>query len=821
MAQHVHSEPPLFTPRYNAGAIVAGNMLYVVAGTLSVSPSLSSDDTSTSDDTLAIPLNAPFTMKTVPWKKLSSGYMVPEANALAATLDQKHLVLAGVSNQVGQLVVVYEIDTDSWSYLPPTAVSKAFPATDRSAVGLALDASTGQMVLLGGLEFSPSSNSTAAPSAAAPALGVFSVSTELDILDTRSDWSTWTWSAVINNPTVPTSPTFSASMPLSLVQPILVYLPTVKATLIMGGCNGINPSGGNVTFCREFDHGYLINSMVTAGTTSPAMVPISPVTLTGAPLTPQTRISPCVVLLPSGKIFMYGGASMTGSLSDAWLLDPQTWIWTTVQVTNMPIPGRAGAACQMGAKDQLILIGGFDGGLTGPRQFSDPQLAVINTTSWTWTQIFTPDSMVSTNTSGQLSSGVIDGIVAGCLFLFAVALFFLVRWYLARRYRREAPPFKDSKAAKSQGSKFYQFSWWAPLPQINDTKGSPSEEHRMLTMENIGHGTRASSSTDVSFPPPPPVIASRPAIMSSPHGTPPYPIPPKSKDKSPFLIIPYAPPDSPAATFSTLATLTTTDSTLQSGYHGTISTNASGSAGSSSGRGAGSTLFSHAQHQQRIPHPSQALGTGQLGGSSTSFSSSSSSSSSVAQFSKGDRLPQDLADIQLGFYNRTLQHNKHYDMRRQNEIREHPELDRSGTVYSLLRRVEAEDADADNNRKGKHLQRQREQQPSRQRVNLYNTRADLNNPDSTATLQGTQEPSTSTMAATATATAATDPLSSSISTRSLTFPSNTLKEIEVGEEPIQGEWNGVEDGTLLMSSHLETTSLTVASPPAPPADGSP
>ena len=447
---------------------------------------------------------------------------------------------------------------------------------------------------------------------------------------------------------------------------------------------------------------------------------------------------------------------------------------------------------------------GFDGGLTGPRQFSDPQLAVINTTSWTWTQTFTPDSEASTHSSGQLSPGAIYGIVVGCFFLFSVGFFFFIRWYLARRYRREGPPLKGSKTEKARESKFYQLFWWPSHSQSSDPLTTPSEEDRMLTMENIGHGTRTSSSTDVSFPPL--VIASRPATMSASHGTTPYPAPPKSRDKSSFLIIPYAPPDSPAATLSTSATLTTTDWTLHSGYHSSASTNTSASASSNSSRGAGSTLYSLSPQHQRPHYSNHTLGTGQQ---------DENSSPSFAQFSKGDRLPQDVADIQQGFYNKTLQHSKYYDIRRQNEIREHPELDRSGTMYSLLQRTDAEEADNNKNRKGNNLQRQGKQQLSRQKVDLYDTRRDLNNLDSMTTFEGAPEPSSSTITATTTAV----PLSTSISARSSTFPSKPLREIEVGEESIQGEWNGVEDGTLLMSSHLETSALSLPPHPAPFADG--
>ncbi|KAG0048675.1 hypothetical protein BGZ83_006414 [Gryganskiella cystojenkinii] len=767
-----------------------------------------------------------------PWKKLSSGYAVPEANAVATTLDQKYLVLAGISNQVGQLAVVYEIATDNWSYLPPAAVSMAFPSTGRSEVGIALDSNTGQMILLGGLDFTRSTNSTTS-TPAAPAVGSYSVSTELDILDTRSVLNTWSWSAVINTPIVP-SPSGSISTSpqwgMSVVQPILIFLPELKATLIMGGCSGINITSGDVTSCQEFDRGYLINSMITHGTTSPAMVPITSVSLTGPigeSLTPSARISPCVVLLPSGQVFMYGGASMTGSLNDAWLLTPGNWSWTSIQITNMPIPGRAGAACQMATKDQMILVGGFDGGLTGPRQFSDPQLAVINTTSWTWTMQFTPDSTASapgTSSSRGLSSEATYGIVAGvCVLLLAVATFFVMRWYLPRRYRREGPPpSKNAKDGKS-GGKFYNLSWWSGHSLSRDPLVRTSEEDKMLSMDHVGHTTGTSSSEDASPHLLPPPLAPRPPRSLS---STPYPLPPRLRmDKSPFLIIPYAPPASPSVSESTSVGTTAMSGADTNATFNTFNTSTSGSSSNSSGTnlnintnsgtGSGTTLFSPLQHNHRYhqsPHfPIHQLDLKQQEQQRQQMSQQQDHSST--RFSRGDRLPQDLADVQQGFYNKTQQHNKYYEMRRQNEIRQHPELDRSGTIYSMLERVDADNELAEANQR--YLQQQYYgSSPYNQgyysssglgSASFYPVATSSSVSDTPLSQHGdpTTGPST-TMA-----TTPRIPLSTSASQRSFSYP---LREIEVGEESITGNWNGIDDGTLLMSSHLETAVVALSRP---------
>jgi hypothetical protein len=196
-----------------------------------------------------------------------------------------------------------------------------------------MDKSTGQMVLYGGMmEVQTPTNKT------------YSLVGEIDILDTRPAFDKWSWSAAIESNRPP---------PPGVTQPIMLYLPALQQTLIMGGCDGLNATDGSVTRCASFSSGYLVNSMVTAS--KEPSVPIKEVSM-GGPI-PSPRLSPCTVVLSNGDVFMYGGMSLTGALNDAWVLSTKSWIWASRTIKNMPVSGRAGATCQSVA-DQIILVGG-------------------------------------------------------------------------------------------------------------------------------------------------------------------------------------------------------------------------------------------------------------------------------------------------------------------------------------------------------------------------------------------------------------------------------------------------------------------------------
>ncbi|KAG0374648.1 hypothetical protein BGX24_010125 [Mortierella sp. AD032] len=121
----------------------------------------------------------------------------------------------------------YDILADSW------VPYRSGPAPPRSAVGAALDLQTGTIVVQGGFI-----RNFAIP-----------LSAEIDILSTGGSVSQWTWTK--GTPTIAIK---------SIFQPIVVYLPTRKASLIIGGTDFIN---NTISGFQQFNQGYLVTTTTT------------------------------------------------------------------------------------------------------------------------------------------------------------------------------------------------------------------------------------------------------------------------------------------------------------------------------------------------------------------------------------------------------------------------------------------------------------------------------------------------------------------------------------------------------------------------------
>ncbi|CAO3570355.1 unnamed protein product [Mortierella alpina] len=691
--------PPVYIPRHSAGSSIANNILYIVSGTISVTPPF--DGTA---ETLAVSLDSPFTTDSVPWKRLQAGYFVQDARVTTA-VGQKHLILAGVGDQVGQLVVVYDIVANSWSYLPAAAAASAQPQTPRTSIGAVLDPNTGQVVLYGGLLTTGGTNGSAGGGAR-----TFSISLEYDFLDTRpSLLDKWSWSATVQS-------TGQLQQPTGLVQPIVLYLPTKRVTLIMGGCNGVNPADGNVTQCVAFSTGYLVSSMVMTGSNGSGTVPsipVSTVDLTGR-MIPPARLSPCATVLSNGDVFMYGGAAANGSLGDAWVLRTKDWTWDRMSIANMPFPGRAGGTCQQLTEDQLIVVGGFDGGLTGPRQFSSPQVAVINTTSWAWTSNFVPATTVATDNASVLSPGVIIGIVGGCCVILGIMFAVLGRmlWRRHQDQKRHYHPtseepanevFKSVQASRSNEplmnteDRFYNGSDSGSTAMLHFATDDPGGRH-----DSRGIDTRNDSTARINLQ--------------------------HKSSKEPFLVIPYPPRDTSTSDSTSTGSLTTL--TMKPTMYQSTPYQSETLAGRSV------PLWTTDLSSDRDKHGRRALGK------SLPLEASAGSSELLI----GERLPQKEADIQHSHYVRTLQHHKQYEMRRKQEQQQNPYLNRSGTQHTTMGDFE--------------------------RTNPFEQGADEAFDLTTSVIE--------------------------------------LREVDVGEEPMSISYegmDGVEDGTILLSSHLDTSKL--------------
>ncbi|KAF9114551.1 hypothetical protein BGX27_010526 [Mortierella sp. AM989] len=381
-------QPNVFTPRHSAGSAIVNRILYVVAGSSSIT------SIQPIADLISLPLDSPFSTDTAPWKSLRSGYKVGDARA-AANDDETKLVMVGMGDNDSPLASVYDIKHDEWDHIPQTA--GVFTQTPRISAGVALDSLNGIVVVFGGFSY-----------------GV--VSGEMDLLDSRKhDYSEWTWSiASAQNQFIP------------LYQPIVVYSPKIRATLIMGGCTTYNPYSGPSN-PQPFNVAYVVSNILEAtgaisvNTAKTTLKGYDPSNSAGGATIPSVRLSPCFAVLDNGDVFMYSGSMFNIGLNDAWVLHVSNFTWSPVTIKNAPQQGRAGATCQLVTPNQLIVVGGYTGPITVPSGFAEPQVGIIKTDDWTWTSNFIADT--TNNNNGLPQSAVLGLGVGGGLLLSAIMFF--------------------------------------------------------------------------------------------------------------------------------------------------------------------------------------------------------------------------------------------------------------------------------------------------------------------------------------------------------------------------------------------------------------
>ncbi|KAF9965353.1 hypothetical protein BGZ70_004995 [Mortierella alpina] len=385
---------------HSAGSTVIGKTLYVVSGT---GTGRLPQSYVAITDVLSLALDQPFSTDSAPWVSLKPGPAVADAR-IVPSADPNRLILGGMGEAGTPLIRVYDIQADTWSPLPPQPISGNV-ASPRTSVGIALDSGTGAVIVFGGL----------VPNTA--------FSRELDVLDTRPTFSDWAWTLV--------APASSFIQLAPLYQPIVLYVPQLQSTLLMGGCDTYS-ARTVVVSCQTFDSAFQIKTTVTSENmaTSP---PVKFKLTSRKNILPVPRSSSCYVVLANGDVFMYGGLADATTLSDAWVLSIQSWEWTPITINNAPPAGRAGATCQLIAHNQVIVLGGYSGANAASKVFSQPQIGVIDTDSWSWGQDYTPSTA-----SGGLSLGVIIGIVAGSCLMLGVVLFIVGSHLWTKRKARSA-----------------------------------------------------------------------------------------------------------------------------------------------------------------------------------------------------------------------------------------------------------------------------------------------------------------------------------------------------------------------------------------------
>ncbi|KAF9913640.1 hypothetical protein BX616_009793 [Lobosporangium transversale] len=584
----------MFTPRYSSGSVVVNKKLYVISGT-----TLELEAKST-DEILLLPLDKPFLINSVLWQRLGSGGVFANDARVAASADGSYIVMVGMgepnlidsSTGPSPMARVYDIQANSWQYFSQLLFNVNSPQySSRISESIVLDSSTGVIVIYGG--YSLVSNF---------------VLSDVTLIATSSshDFNSWSWSPPApNNQMGP------------LFQPVMVYLPHLRATLVMGGCRTFSTtsSGSN---CSSFTFAYLLQTQVTSF--GNATYSLSGVTLKGGNplnttvLTPPSRMSPCHVVLNNGDVFMYGGSTTEGSLSDSWILRTKDWTWSMVTINNAPTQSRAGATCQLVTPNQIVVVGGYEGAASGPKQFSLPQLGIINTDKWSWAANFEPNG----GAAWSLPPGAIIGIVVGAGLILCVIGLIAWRIFSMRRKTHElneghnpqsSEPLMDDGAPHFQHDSCYNMNTMNKLDVLlSASTRSASFTPSLESNSSNGIGGNSSNRSLVSR-----------AV-------------PGFKSPLPLIITPY----SPAATMSSGSfSMTPTDP---------------------------SSFNNHKkQNKQKNHHDTLNNKTN-------------------IDLPESERLPQQLADMQYGHYIRTLQHNKQYEKRRSDLQNLSPSLRRVDTT---------------------------------------------------------------------------------------------------------------------------------------------
>ncbi|KAF9327075.1 hypothetical protein BG006_009582 [Podila minutissima] len=662
-----------------------------------------------------------------------------------------------------QLVGVYDLATDAWIVVPSTATAFASPQAPRSMAGISMDFESGRVLLFGGLVVT-SSDTTGQRS--------YSLSKEIDVLEVNKlATDKWTWAAA----------TERQVQPPGIAQPIQHYLPLLHATFVMGGATtNINPANGTFTQCNVFNAGYLIYA--TGSTTELASsIPVTNVELRGSLPTP--RVLACTVVLSNGDVFMYGGTTPNETLNDAWILNTRSWTWSNMPIKGLPVNGRAGSTCQMATVNQLLVVGGYTITSPGVKDFAAPQLAIIDTDSWTWTLNFKPGppspmSSPQSQSSSTLSTGAIVGSALGCCFLIGVLLFFLARKFKwrkqegnmqNRRKRLQGKLFSGTQSSGTQSSEPLVHS--DELRDQHDDDVSPDSTVRtsMIPFAQMG-GSVATTQGRGPLPWPESLQQGQEQKQyflqhqqhqqqqqQQQHPQQNQIYPQKQPFKSPTFPQPSLPLQSPVVVkqLSSVQVTTLNAQQRQEPWHSNQSKKPSSpfliipyvpddSAFSTSSTAPNSDSNGSLDDTQTSPHNTPSWSTA----STTKASNNSSNGSErrklgLTDLPKSIRMPHTLADMHHGQYVKTLQHHKQYERRRQEELRLNSGLARSGTQESMARL-------GGNNYYG------------------YDDEDD----------------------------------DLGLATGVL-----RLREVDLGEESISGSVNGLEAGTILLSSHLETSAL--------------
>ncbi|KAG0258338.1 hypothetical protein BG011_003362 [Mortierella polycephala] len=340
--------PTVFKPIANcASAILADGYLYIYGGTTAFGVTLNTK----SNQFLRVDLTKDFSTLTPNWVSLR-GYRSYTAITAVSSRSGEQFIIGGNRDNNGKLAHIYDVKSDQWIPTPDIpGVPDYMAEYKRGNVGMSIDPNSGMIYIYGGFQW-------------------MGFSRELSVLNSAYDEPhKMDWKLSLNQTMIP-----------QLYSPFVHYLPTIKMTLVFGGCDGYNGLTGFVGNCISMVNGYLIPDLSNTDT-----VVIQKQAMKLTRVGPTPRYQSCSVVMDDGNIFFQGGKGISNFFNDAYVLDVATWTWQDIELKGADNTTllRAGHGCQKGPNGQILVIGGFVG-RNGTDVHVTPQMAVIDTKTWTW-----------------------------------------------------------------------------------------------------------------------------------------------------------------------------------------------------------------------------------------------------------------------------------------------------------------------------------------------------------------------------------------------------------------------------------------------------
>ncbi|KAF9972104.1 hypothetical protein BGZ73_004821 [Actinomortierella ambigua] len=362
-----------FEPVTFASSAVALKRLYVYGGITNLS-SLSSY----TSQHMSVSLKDSFKCNNPPWETEPATEKSAFAPAVADT--DGSITVAGGRNDSGLApLAMFDNEKRVWTqapYIPGEEPNSRNPP--RNSPGMVYDATLRNIVIFGG------SNNA--------------VSNEINYFDPQD--LTWKRSGPLTG--VP-----------GLYAPIMHYIHQLESILIMGGCTNVDSSTGMPTQCADFTSAYLVPSKAAALTTNTSNILIKKVTLTGPEGYPAARFMPCTITLGQDAIFMHGGGNPDKALADAWILNPDTWVWSKRPISGAPAQGIMGHTCEYGFREQILVVGGHQG-----TEFVKNPISVILMKDWSWKDEFIGSKAISEPVKIGLGISiaiVLSAVIAGLI----------------------------------------------------------------------------------------------------------------------------------------------------------------------------------------------------------------------------------------------------------------------------------------------------------------------------------------------------------------------------------------------------------------------